>query len=101
RFYGPMENPRLRNRSTGKVIAIQTSIAAGNHVEVNTQTGDKSIRLYDGETHTYTSILHLVDFEASELWELKRGTNVVRFEADDRGEDSHVVIIYRQRYAGV
>jgi len=59
------------------------------------------VRYFDGAAQAYSNILSDLNFEASEFWELQRGTNIVRFEADARDEDSHVVITYRQRYAGV
>lgn len=89
---GPGANPTLRNLTTGKVLALSTTIAAGRQVLIDTGGGAKSIS--DG----LGSNLYGDRSAESSLWPLVRGVQTIQVELEGASAASSVLMSYRRRY---
>jgi phage-related protein len=85
----------LRNLTTRHLLTVETTLAAGNVLTIDTRPGFKTVRLGDG------SNLFPLLTAASSLWPLAGGLNSVQVEMAGATADSSVVLSYKHRYLGV
>lgn len=93
RLYGPAVGPRWTDDQTGATIAFtpEMSLAAGEYVELDTR--ERSAVL---NSDASLSRLHLVDFEVTTWWQLRPGTNVVRYNPlAEAGAGTRAELVYR------
>lgn len=81
RMYGEFENGRLHNLTYGEVIEFNGLVASGDHVEIITEFGNKSVTLVRSDG-TRENAMGSVDLSTTTFWTLRRGSNTIRWEAD-------------------
>ncbi len=96
---GPMSNPLLINKSSGKKIELNHTIESGEKIEIDTKFGSKIIELYDSFGRKRKAF-SLLTFD-SQLFELNTENNLIEFRASNINEQSKAVISYRERYLGI
>jgi|GEM_PF-6137230 len=92
RFFGPQTSPRLVNTLTGDRLQLFGTVGAGEMVEVDT---DGRTVVQDG-----VSLLGRWDYTGT-WWQIRKGEQVVRAEANTSGADARTVVIFRNAYAGI
>ncbi|MFZ4452091.1 phage distal tail protein [Salibacterium aidingense] len=98
RIYGAVTQPRLINLTTGEMIEISGSVAEGEYIEIQTAFGRKRIeRVQNG---TRENAMHRLNINDSTFFQLQRGINTIRFEAD-QNTSGRALIYWRARYGGV
>lgn len=91
---GPGASITLRNSTTGKLLSIPSiTLTAGQVLTIDTRPGAKSVLLDDG-----TSQFSSVDWTVSTLWQLLKGTTVIRLEMTGITAASALSVSYYQRY---
>jgi hypothetical protein len=98
-FKGPLRNPVLENKTTGKKISITRELFAGETLEVNTAFGQKSVQIVNADG-TRSNAFHYVSPD-SEFWNLIPGDNEVSYAATEESGDSAVNLFFYHRYVGV
>lgn len=88
-IYGPGENPRMKNMTTGKDMEFSATLARGDSLEVDTRPGYRTVKL-NGESR--------FDLLSGSLWGLERGNNLVQVEMTGSTDDSTVTISWYERY---
>lgn len=95
RFTGPMVNPFIKNRTTSEVIRITRMIRQGEYLEIDTEPGRRSIRLFtNGAEHNGMHYLDLV----SSFWQLAPGENVIELGDESAGEGSEAIFEFYGHY---
>jgi hypothetical protein len=97
RIFGSITGPRLVNVTTGEILEISGTIAAGSYIEIDTSFGHKSITLVEPST-TSNVFDRLV--LGSVFWQLRPGTNTIKLESSSSSGGS-ATIIWRPRFSGV
>lgn len=92
---GPGSSIYLRNLTTGQFINVNTTLATGEILTVDTRPGKKSIKKSDG-TNLFGSMS-----SDSAMWSFARGTTAIRVEMASSTVDSSVSYSYFPRYLGV
>lgn len=90
---GPCSQPALRNLTTGDVFAIDTTVAAGDSITVDTRPIHKSVRRADG-TNLWPQVV-----AGSVMWPLSVGLNSVRVELSETTLATSTSLTYRRRWA--
>lgn len=88
---GPGSGLVLRNFTTGKVLALDYTLAAGDTVTIDTRPGAKTVTLDDG-TNLFGSLT------SRQLWPVARGSNSIRIEMSGGTDDSSVQIAHQRRF---
>jgi hypothetical protein len=91
---GPAVNPTLRNFTTGQVLTLTRTVAAGETVTLDARPGARTVTLQDG-TPLYSLLT------TRQWWPLARGTNRVRLEASSTTASSLLSVSYRRRFLTV
>ena len=98
RIYGAVTQPRIINLTTNEMIEIKGDIAEDEYVEIQTAFGRKRIeRVRNGTRENAMSNLNL---DVSTFFQLQRGVNRIRFEADVN-TSGRALVYWRARYGGV
>jgi hypothetical protein len=95
RFTGPMVNPFIKNRTTDEVIRITQMIQAGEYLEIDTEPGRRSIRLFQNGTER--NGMHYLDL-ASSFWQLAPGENLIEIGDESAGEGSEAFFEFYGHY---
>jgi hypothetical protein len=90
---GPCSQPALRNLTTGDVFALDTGIAIGDTITVDTRPLHKSVRRADG-TNLWPQVV-----AGSVMWPLDVGLNSVRVELSTTTLATSASLTYRRRWA--
>lgn len=93
-FYGPADNPKIINNTTGQYIRLVKTVAAGEAVQVTTEFGNKTVTI-DG-----VNAMQYLDL-SSTFFQLQPGTNQLEFIEDGTNSGSSATIAYRLQYIGV
>lgn len=98
-FNGPAVNPVVTNATTGEFIKVRRNLAAGDRLVINTTWGKKSVTIHyaDGST---SNGFNYIDPETT-FWQLVVGENVIRYTADDGGNQAVLKITWNRRYIGI
>ena len=99
RVFGDLTTFRLLNLTTGASLEVSGPIAAGDYVEVSTGFGEKYVRYVDLPGGATTDIFDRLTL-GSNFWLLRRGSNMIRFEADTNISGT-VNFYWRERFAGL
>lgn len=98
RAVGTVVNPMLFNVNTREYVKINTTMAAGDIITVNTEYGQKSVTLTrDGEETDY---FRYMDIESTFI-QLDIGENVFRYGADGDITTLEVAVYHNNKYLGV
>lgn len=117
-FYGPMQNPRIDNESTGEWIQLNYDIPAGSAVHICLQPGHKFVEM-DGADAGVPLLLgsadpsfvnligylnvnsNLVAFHLEPDPGVPDGINSIRITANGVNADSQAVMYWYHRYIGI
>lgn len=73
KIYGPVVNPEIRNATTGKSFQINTTITAGNYIEIYRDQEGVFV-LYNGQTNYRRFLI-------GDLFEIVEGVNLIKWNA--------------------
>lgn len=95
---GPGSSITLRNLTTGKVLSLDGTLAAGETLVIDTRPRKKTVRHFSGsiETNWYTNLS-----ATSALWCLRRGSNSLQIEMGAATSASSVTLARRHLYLAV
>lgn len=97
-FYGPAENPKIENVTTGEYIKMNIDLAdETEYLIITTEPGNKGILYFNG-----TSLgngMQYLDL-ASTFWQLEPGVNSVKFTDDTSSTAARCQVVYRDKYIG-
>lgn len=88
---GPGSGLVLENQTTGKTLALDYTIDAGEVVTIDTTPGEKTVTLNDG-----TNLFG--DLTSRQFWPVVRGNNAVSIELAGATVDSAVRVSYRRAW---
>lgn len=100
RIYGEVVNPRLRNAHTGEAFVFDYTVDEGDYIEISTHFGNKYVELVHPDGSRENLLGDGLVLAETTWWYLRRGLNVVRFEADNN-ISGHAELDWSPRYAGV
>lgn len=96
-FINAAEVPRLTHLDSGKYIEINTTIYDNERLIVNTEDGNKYVKIIDAQGSEYSA------FEAinmnSTFFKLHKGSNTLKFSSVDSSPE--VILYWRNYYLGV
>lgn len=95
-FNGPAVNPKVINMTTGEYVQVDTTLNEGQVLTID--TNDRNIRIeLDG-----VDAFNLININST-LWKLKRGINILSYEAGDvsGANTANVKIKYKTKWNGV
>lgn len=93
RFVGDVQNPRIKNLTTGKMIGVNRSFSQGDRLEISTAPGSKHMTLYkpDGSVE---NLIRYRDYQTSWI-QLAPGGNIISLDCDDLNQRPNMdVTIY-------
>lgn len=91
-------NPVIYNETTNKYIGLNYTLTAGEKITITTSIGNKKITAdLNGDSRNIINKLS----RGSSFFQLQRGTNSLRCEADRGGETMIVYIKYRDEYEAI
>jgi hypothetical protein len=96
---GFVDTPTIWNQTTGEYITLNTSIAEGERVEINTDDNNLTIDLIDADG-IRTDIFSRMSIDST-LFKLAAGENVIEYTAVTQSELSTVSFTYNELYAGI
>lgn len=96
-FRGPAVRPRLELTNTGEHIEVETTLADGEKLLIDTSYGNKTV-VHEYVDGTRESAYNLITIDST-FFQLRRGMNKLAFESD--GGDPEVYLYWRNRYIGV
>lgn len=83
KFYGQATNITITNRTTGATMVLNTSIASGNYLQIDSSARTALMNNTPGD-----SLFGSIDFTQSSWWMLARGDNVISVTAQSSGTDA-------------
>lgn len=98
RATGTLTNPVILNVDTGEFIKINTTMIAGDAIEVNTKYGEKGATLTRGGSST--NYFRYVDVDST-FMQLEIGDNIFRYDAETGDDALEVTIYHSDKYLGV
>ena len=98
RIYGVCTQPRIINVTTGEMIEINGDVKDGEYIEIQTAFGQKRITSVNGTERT--NAMSRLNLDVSTFFQLQRGINLIRFEAD-QNISGRALVYWRARYGGV
>ena len=97
-FYGPAENPKVINETTGEFIEVTKTLLDGEVLYINTQFGNKQV-LFTDSSSVQSNAFGLINLD-SEFFQLQKGNNVLSYSADSGTDTANVLINYSNKYIG-
>lgn len=98
RATGTVERPILLNIDTSEYIQINATMLAGDVITINTEYGQKSVKLVrDGETIDY---FRYIDVDST-FMQLAIGDNIFRYDAAGGLDLLEVTLYHANKYLGV
>lgn len=99
-FDGAVNKVVIQNTDTAEQITLNHSFIAGDRVTINTNPGEKSVRL--ARAGVTTSIFSAVEL-GSVFFQLAAGKNTFSYAADDGTSNANVYVFFRfyNQYRGV
>ena len=95
RAHGQVEKPYIQDVETREMIRINKTLKAGDVLEIITELGNKNVYLNGQKAH------HYLDFLNSTWIQLKPGTNLIKYGAENGVELLECRLFYTPRYLGV
>src|SRR5690625_1267297 len=101
-IHGPTTNPQIFNRTTGEHIRINRTVAEGEVMHINTESGRQRITVTD-ENGNETNAFGYLDSESSILsqFNLELGENEIEHVADAGNRHAEVIVRWDDLYVGV
>jgi hypothetical protein len=97
---GPVVNPKITNRTTGKVFRINHSLSSNEVLHIDMNPKAKRVELTrDGIS--IKNVMGWVDYAVSDFWQLDIGNNTIEYVADAGNSDAIVVVAWHNLYAGI
>lgn len=98
-IHGPTTNPQIFNRTTGEYLRINRTIAQGEVMHINTESGRQRITITD-EDGEESSAFGYLDHD-SDLFYLELGENVIEHVADAGNRHAEVIVRWDSMFVGV
>lgn len=98
-IHGPTTNPQIINRTTGEYIKINRTIAEGEVMHINTESGRQRIIVID-ENGNESSAFGYLDHK-SDLFYLELGENIIEHVADAGNRHAKVIVRWDDMFVGV
>ncbi|MCS5500870.1 phage tail family protein [Lysinibacillus sp. A4] len=98
-FFGPADNPKIENVTTGEFIKVNQTLAEGEKMVIDTTPGTKSVEFVD-EGGSRRDVINWLDLD-SVFFKLQLGENDISYTADNDVQGSIVNISYHKRYNAV
>lgn len=96
---GPITNPQIFNRTTGKFIRINRSISEDEKIIINTESGQKKVSVISSNG-TESQAFGYLDAEST-LFNLEIGENEIEHVADSGNRHAEVIVRWQNMYVGV
>lgn len=97
-IHGPTTNPQIHNRTTGEFIRINRSIAEGEIMYINTESGRQRVEIErDGQLE---SMFGYLDHD-SDLFYLELGENEIEHVADAGNRHAEVIVRWDDMFSGI
>ncbi len=96
---GPVTNPRVINKTTGKYIRVNLSLSANDVLHVDTNDQSKRVEIYRDGLAIEKAIGYLD--HNSDFWKLDVGYNEIQYIADAGDGNAIVAIAWYDRYTGI
>jgi phage-related protein len=97
-FYGPAEDPKIENQTTGEYILFALTLVAGDTLTID--TGAKTISFFDSTGPATLNGNQYLDL-LSTFWQLQVGSNLVRFTTTDSSTSARCQIGYKEQYVSI
>lgn len=98
-MHGPTTNPQIFNRTTGEYLRINRTIARGEVMHINTESGRQRVVIID-EDGNENSAFGYLDHD-SDLFYLELGENVIEHVADAGNRHAEVIVRWDSMFVGV
>lgn len=98
-FFGPAENPKIINRTTGEYIKVNQTLEEDEKMMIDTTDGIKSVFFVDEEENE-RDVFNWIDL-GSTFFDLVVGENDIEYTADSDIQGATVDITYKKYYVGV
>jgi hypothetical protein len=98
-IYGEVTNPIVKNDTIAKEIRYLGTINAGDHVEISTRYGEKTVT-YVTAAGVRTSVMQNINHAVSRFWSLRPGFNRVSFSASVNNA-GYANVYWRQHFGGM
>lgn len=98
-IHGPTTNPQIFNRTTGEYLRINRTIAQGEVMHINTESGRQRITITD-EDGEESSAFGYLDHD-SDLFYLELGENIIEHVADAGNRHAEVIVRWDSMFVGV
>lgn len=102
RFSGTVQNPKIVNMTTGKLIGVTRTFSIGERLEMSTIPGSKHITLWSSDG-TKTDIIKYRDYKTSFDTQLQPGENLLAIDCADQDQrpGMEVTVYYTPLYLEV
>lgn len=102
RFSGEVQNPRVKNLTTGKFIGMKRTFQRGEQLELSTVPGSKHMKLW-GADGAEQNVIKYRDYRSSFDTQLIPGTNRLALDCDDLDQRANmdVTVYYTPLYLEV
>lgn len=94
--YGPCTSPIITNLTTIEFIKIERDVPAGQRLEINTAYGQKTVQLIKSDG-TIINAYNWISAD-SKLFSLRRGLNILDYNADIGRDSTTVIVRFREQY---
>ena len=95
-IHGYIDEPKLKNVTTGEEIGLNMTIDHDERVEINTEFGNKRVEHIDSDGNR-TNVFHKITLE-TKFWSLAVGKNRLEYESLEAEGNVAVYIKKRRRY---
>lgn len=102
RFSGEVQNPKIRNMTTGKMAGVNRSFVRGEQLEVSTIPGNKHMTLWTADGQR-VNLMKYRDVQTSFDMQLRPGDNLIALDCDDLDQRANmdVTLYYTPLYLEV
>lgn len=98
-FYGPAENPEVKNVTTGEYIKVLKNLLKGEKLNITTAFGNKKVELVK-EDGSVTNAFGYIDLNST-FFGLEVGNNTLEYSADSGEDEAKVEISFKNRFVGI
>lgn len=98
-FFGPAENPKIINRTTGEYIRVNQTLNEGERMVIDTSEEVKSVYFID-ENDNERDVFNWLDL-GSTFFQLQIGKNDIDYTADSDIQGAKLNIEFKEKFVGV
>lgn len=95
-FYGPAENPRIENATTGEYIKVNQTLAEDEYMRIDTTSGKKNV-VFVSPDGTERNVFNWIDLEST-FFNLVLGENEIVYTAESDIQGAEVNIYWQKQY---